>query len=187
LLHLPFATEPRLFEGLATYASLWSYNTAGLALVERFVALIEAPGELARPLAGAIAAAVAIVAASPVRIATADGSIRAATVAIAALVVMAPAVNPWYVAWLVPFFALVRSPALLALTLTVLAYYSLPLAGDAFSFVRGLEFAVPAALLIAGRRGSVRSAASSRRLRRASFARDTANRAMSRFESLGRR
>ncbi|MBI4511624.1 MAG: DUF2029 domain-containing protein, partial [Deltaproteobacteria bacterium] len=114
---LPFLGKGRVFDGLFAYASTWTVNSAGFALVS-----FALPESLARATCGLLALAVTFHAARLTH-APAD-VVRAATAALAALVLLSPAVNPWYVAWLVPFLAVTRSPMLLALTVTVLSYHA---------------------------------------------------------------
>lgn len=152
--HLPWLGEPRLFEGLVTYASTWSFNSAGFALVEGALGWLDAR-HLARPFALLIAGGVTLAVATPRRLRTARGALRSTSVALAALVLLAPAINPWYVAWLVPFCAVVPSPALLTLSFTALVYYALPANAASFTGLRFVEFGVPALVaIVAARPGS---------------------------------
>lgn len=91
-------------------------------------------------------------AARPTRVRSPHTAIRAAGTAIAALVLLAPTVNPWYVAWLVPFYAAVPSPAGFALTLTILLYYAIPPDAGTFAELRWLEFGIPALVAITSAR-----------------------------------
>lgn len=152
-LYAPFALGGRLFEGFGTYASMWSFNPAGFALVEGTLGALKLDAGLARPVAGLLVAAIAIATARSSGIAVPARAIAAAGTAVAALVILAPVVNPWYVAWIVPFCALRPSPALLALTLTILAYYALPPSGWS-PIIAAVEFGIPAlvALIVVLRR-----------------------------------
>lgn len=149
VLYLPFALEPRLFEGLATFAERWRFNGAGFPLVAAVVG-----DGLARPLCGLAAAGVAVVAArrgprQPIDVVAAVGA------SLAALVLLAPVVNPWYVAWLVPFAAVLRSPAGLTLSATCLLYYAEFLPGGRPGWVHVAQYALPAAVFAATRAGAL--------------------------------
>jgi hypothetical protein len=134
--YAPFLGERRLWEGLATFASAWRFNSAGFAVVAHLV-----PAHVARVVCGLLVLGIALWAARrPGRPAEV---VRAVATAVAALVLLSPAVNPWYVAWLVPLVALTRSPSLLALTITILGYYALFLPG-----VWVVEFVLPIAVAV---------------------------------------
>jgi alpha-1,6-mannosyltransferase len=135
----PFAAEPRLFEGLTTFAQIWRMNEAGFALL----AAVLGDGA-ARPVAGLLAGAIALTAAIAWRHDTLPA--RGVLVAIAALVLLAPAVNPWYVAWLVPLAVIERSRPVLLLSVTVLLYYAHFLAGPT-GWLQVLEY-LPVAIVV---------------------------------------
>lgn len=141
LAFLPFATEPRLFEGLRTFAARWRDNEGGFALVAAVLG-----DQTARPAIGL--ALVALVGVLAWRTRREPLAIDAVTWALVALVVMSPAVNPWYVAWLIPLGAIVGSWPISVLGVTSLAYYARALFVDDLA-VRGLEYGVPLIVALA--------------------------------------
>jgi alpha-1,2-mannosyltransferase len=135
----PFAGEPRLFEGLATFATQWRYNEAGFGLVSSAIGDGAARTTIALVL-------VALVGVLAWRAREELLPIRAITIAFAALVIMAPAVNPWYVAWLLPLAILSGARSLVVLTVTVLGYYAIGLVSDD-RMIRVLEYVPPLVVL----------------------------------------
>lgn len=138
-LYGPFLLEGHVFDGLRTFARLWTSNAAGFALFE-----LVAGAETGRALAGLTV--VAITVGSAWRVRGDRTAVAAATWAVAALVLLSPAVNPWYVAWLLPLAAALRSVPLTALTLTCLLYYATFLPGDLEPWLRLAAYGTPAAL-----------------------------------------
>lgn len=137
--YAPYLNEPRLLEGLQTYAATWRFNSAGFGLLAMII-----DDRTARIVAGVLVAGIAVAAAW--RLARVDILSRTATV-LATLVLLAPAVNPWYVAWLAPLVAWTMTPWLIALSIGVLGYYAHFLPGGAPAWLPWVEFA-PAALLL---------------------------------------
>ncbi len=120
LSYLLFWIGPHMFDGLRTFATRWQINAPIFGPLAWVVG--DRPARIT--IAIAIIVITFVVAANrpkqppPVMIA-------AIAIALSALVLASPAVNPWYVAWLVPFAALGPRlwPALVAVSITVLMSY----------------------------------------------------------------
>ena len=126
--------HPRMFEGLITFAKVWQINGA----IHAAFALVVG-SSIARILAGLV---VITVAALTLR----KEPLVAISWTLGALVLASPAVNPWYVAWLVPVAAARRSLPLLALSMTVLASYVRFRTGAVPTWLPPIEFGIPLAI-----------------------------------------
>ncbi|MBA3503324.1 MAG: BamA/TamA family outer membrane protein, partial [Deltaproteobacteria bacterium] len=131
---------PRLFEGLSTFAASWRYNEAGFGLVSAAV------GDRAARIAIGIGLMM-LVTVLAWRARRQALPIGAVTWAFTALVVMAPALNPWYVAWLLPFAVVVGARSITLLTITVLGYYTIAFF-ERDVLVRVVEFVPPLVVAI---------------------------------------
>lgn len=110
--YLPFGNAGwRLFEGLITFARQWQFNAGPFLLVRGAVGAVAAEPDAAARAACALAiAAIALWQArreegSPVAFA------RRGAATMGALIVLSPAVMPWYVAWVLPFAVLAGTRA----------------------------------------------------------------------------
>ncbi|MBE7461866.1 MAG: hypothetical protein HS116_00095 [Planctomycetes bacterium] len=146
--YLPFLLNggSKVFHGLGAFASEWRQNGSLYPLVEGFVDSgfgfkgSWTLGETTRPVAdwiarfitGGLVAAAALGAGfwpeGRARLASNDVSRRQNLLArwlfvVAVLFFCAPAANPWYVTWLLPFLCIVPVRGLLLLTATVPFYY----------------------------------------------------------------
>lgn len=108
---------PMLFAGLREFAERWEFNAG----IYRMLVAALGSAQLAKLTAAAIVVAVALEAAR--RRWALD---RALLWTIGAALLLAPTVHPWYVLWALPFAALLRQRAWIALTgLVFLAYWGL--------------------------------------------------------------
>lgn len=137
------ATAPYLDAGkdlllsLSRYSHDWRFNETVLALMRPVLGSHLAAVRVGSGLALALALGLALRRAEPV---------AAGTAVVAAFLLLAPNVLPWYALWLLPFLVLRDEPALLLFTGTVaLAYVVYPLwqSGEPWqvpAWLRGLEY-----------------------------------------------
>ncbi len=126
----------RMFEGLVTFAEVWKINGA----IHPLVSAVVGDG-WARRIGLALVATVAIAVHR-------RDLLVAISWTLAALVLASPAINPWYVAWLVPVAAARRSLPLLVLSVTVLGSYVRFLTIELPAWLPIIEFGVPLGLAI---------------------------------------
>jgi hypothetical protein len=108
---------PTLFAGLREFADRWEFNAGAYRILEAALGSVQ----LAKLAAAAVVVAVALEAAR--RRWTLDRTLLW-TIGVALL--LSPTVHPWYVLWVLPFAALSRQRAWIALTgLVFLAYWGL--------------------------------------------------------------
>ena len=121
LSYLLFWIGPQMFDGLRTFATRWQINAPIFGPLAWIVG--DRPARIA--IALVIVAITLVVGANRHKQDPPAAMIAAIAIALSALVLASPAVNPWYVAWLVPFAALGPRlwPALAAVSVTVLMSY----------------------------------------------------------------
>jgi hypothetical protein len=153
LAYLPFLSAGLgLFRGAGLYAGRWVGNSSIFALVDFGLSLLTPRHDpFARIISGlALAAWLAwLLLARPSPLSMKD-TVRRAFLALAGLFLLAPAVYPWYLAWTVPFLAVVRPLAWLLLTGTIFGFYAHYLSGDLREiwWVTVLEYALPLSLAL---------------------------------------
>jgi alpha-1,6-mannosyltransferase len=123
-LYLPFAAAGKLlFAGAAAYARYWTFNDGAFALISRVSSWV-VPGASdlavspARVVATLAVVGYAIWAALRLEAADRPAVLGAARNVLAASVLLAPAVDPWYVCWLLPFLCAAPSVGLLLFAVT---------------------------------------------------------------------
>ena len=115
LLLLPYhEAGAGLFSGLGIYAQQWRNNAGLFGLIGWFTG----EDRIALGVAAGVTAGLALFLAWKK-----TDAVRAAYLIMAALLLLAPSVFPWYLTWLVPFLAFYPNPALLLWTVTVTLSY----------------------------------------------------------------
>jgi hypothetical protein len=113
----------RAFSGAAAYGRYWEFNDglfALLATAERHAFGIDkvAPVWLAKIIVGVIISSYAIYSAYRLNPTNRLGAVEAARNLLALVILLAPAANPWYVCWVLPFLAIAPNAGLLLLCVT---------------------------------------------------------------------
>ena len=140
LLYLPFLDHGRVVSGsLGTYLQSFRFNDPLFAVIERFVT---------PQIAAALAALAGLVTAAALRAKFKSLSADAFAWPMAASLLFAPVVYPWYLLWLLPFVRSVATLPLLVWTVSILPAYivwHLRAAGNPWilpAWVMPLEFGV---------------------------------------------
>jgi hypothetical protein len=130
-----------LFAGLSAFAEDWQFNAGVYALLQWLTAPV-----VARVLGGAII--IGIIAWLVWRDDGSDASFaRLSVVALGALLLLSPAVMPWYVTWLLPLAILARQPLWLIFSALVCLSFLVLIDETERSWVLWLEYSL---LLLAG-------------------------------------
>ncbi|MFQ5778830.1 MAG: glycosyltransferase 87 family protein [Terriglobia bacterium] len=115
VLSLPYlGAGSNLLSGFATYAEKWRNNESLYALLMAATGQESIATGVALGVVGGLALHCALRRVEP---------LRAGFLLLAAVLLLAPSVFPWYVTWLVPFLCFFPNPALLLFTVTVLLSY----------------------------------------------------------------
>ena len=123
-LYLPFAGAGRhIFTGAGAYAQHWTFNDGAFALLCKLQSAIFPDAASlgispARLLAALAVGAFAVWAAIKLKENDRVGAIAGSRNVIAVCLMLMPAVDPWYVCWLLPFMCAVPSVGLLLFTVT---------------------------------------------------------------------
>jgi alpha-1,6-mannosyltransferase len=156
LAYLPFLSAgPDLFRGLSLYARQWVGNSSVFALTNLALSpLTDRHDTLARLLC-TTALAAWIIWLYLTRRAPADDTQTAARFSfrsLAGLILLTPAVYPWYLGWTIPFLCLERSLPWLLLTGTIFGFYAHNLLGPGHTeiwLITTAEYALPALVAVA--------------------------------------
>lgn len=142
-LYLPFASAGSLlFDGTRAFAEQWVFNASLFRILDTLGAVP------AKPVAAV--ALLAIVAWRAWALRDREALPRETLVVVAALLLLSPVVNAWYLLWILPFAVVTRNPPFLTFTYLVgFAYAWFQDAGNA-DYYRLFEYGIFYALLLLG-------------------------------------
>jgi len=135
LLLLPVAAIPHLFDGASTFAQFWQFNGVPYeVLLEVF----------RYPMLAKLVAAAIVLATVAIPVAGNEGDLewlaRRTGYTLGALVVLSPAVMPWYVTWLLPSAILGRDQRWIAFSGLVFVAFLVMVDGQERWWVTGAEY-----------------------------------------------
>lgn len=141
--YVPFFEQGDLIvEAMGVYATHWEYNDSVFAILSALAEWGGAPaGGLALRVTVGLGVALLAVRAGAHSDGSDRGTLRAVAIAIAALLLASPTVQPWYVVWLVPFLCLFPWSGWLAFTGTVMMSYAFHIQGQDQWWIRPIEYA----------------------------------------------
>jgi hypothetical protein len=132
----PLASEPGAASGLVEYARYWRFNGGFFNLAAAIF------GE-----SGARVGIAALMAGMSLWAVRASSLTEAATRALGSLLLLSPAVMPWYVPWILPGAILASRWAWIGFSLLVLAAFAVMIDQQERPWIVGMEFGVMAVLL----------------------------------------
>ncbi len=146
--YLPFLDAgPALFDGLGTFARQWRFNSGVFLLLKHLAASFSPNPELVARLASAVLIVVLLV-----WLARRDDGSQAsfpayAAAALGGLLVLSPAVMPWYLLWLLPLAALTPSRVWFRFSALVCLAFLIMIDTQERSWVLALEYSLLAMLI----------------------------------------
>lgn len=141
----PYVREPHLFDGVRTFSLSWRFNAGVFSLAELLLGPAAARAGMLAAVAG-----MSIVSTRSRDLASASG------VALGSLLLLSPAVMPWYVPWLLPGAVIARQWAWVSFSFLVFAAFAVMIDQRERPWVLAVEYGALIGLLAIGRKWIMR-------------------------------